>query len=129
MSKEYKISRGWSFPPSFSKQQRGNNMSTDEEDIRQSIIIILSTKIGERRFYPELGSETFEHVFENMNYTNITRLQNQITETLSTYEPRIKINEVRIGNRRDEGYAIVHINYSIPLLQTSYNIHLPFALG
>lgn len=129
MSKEYKISRGWSFPPSFSKQQRGNNMSTDEEDIRQSIIIILSTKIGERRFYPELGSETFEYVFENMNYTNITRLQNQITETLSTYEPRIKINEVRIGNRRNEGYAIVHINYSIPLLQTSYNIHLPFALG
>ena len=42
------LGRGWSFPPDFQNDKRTTRMSEYEEDIRQSLIILFSTRVGER---------------------------------------------------------------------------------
>ena len=50
MAEEYDsfLGRGWDFPPNFSRSLNGVDMIADEEDIRSSLEILLSTRIGER---------------------------------------------------------------------------------
>ena len=42
------LGTGWSFPPSFNKNLLSVEMVSDETDIKQSLKIYLSTKVGER---------------------------------------------------------------------------------
>jgi phage baseplate assembly protein W len=41
------LGKGWAFPPEFSHNDNPTRMSNYEEDIRQSLIILLSTRTGE----------------------------------------------------------------------------------
>ena len=38
------LGKGWAFPPEFSHNDNPTRMSNYEEDIRQSLIILLSTR-------------------------------------------------------------------------------------
>lgn len=42
------LGKGWAFPPEFSHNDNPTRMFNYEEDIRQSLIILLSTRTGER---------------------------------------------------------------------------------
>ena len=42
------LGKGWAFPPVFHTGVSPTAMVSDEEDIRQSLHIILSTRLGER---------------------------------------------------------------------------------
>ena len=42
------LGTGWSFPPAFDRESGSVEMVQEEEDIRQSLEILLSTSIGER---------------------------------------------------------------------------------
>ncbi len=123
------IDRGWGFPPSFSKHTKSAEMVVDEEDIRQSIIIILSTKIGERKFHLDLGSEIKNLVFEDLNHINTTQLENTITKVLNIYETRILLNEVSVHANSEEGSVVTHIDYTITSKGTKHSIDLIFSLS
>jgi hypothetical protein len=43
---------GWSFPPEFNQTEGKLAMTTDVEDINNSLIILLSTRPGERVMFP-----------------------------------------------------------------------------
>lgn len=47
------LGKGWAFPPEFSHNDNPTRMSNYEEDIRQSLIILLSTRTGERIHRPD----------------------------------------------------------------------------
>ena len=57
------LGRGWAFPPTFEKVTSPGDGTTDgrvamvsqEEDINQSLHILLSTSLGERVLQPEYG--------------------------------------------------------------------------
>ena len=63
------IGIGWGFPPKFSKQTRQVEMLMDEEDIKSSLEILLSTRPGERIMQPLFGCNLDEMVFEEINLT------------------------------------------------------------
>ena len=44
------LGKGWAFPPEFSHNDNPTRMSNYEEDIRQSLIILLSTRISSYGF-------------------------------------------------------------------------------
>ncbi len=129
MADTFYIDRGWNFPPSFSKYTKGAEMVTDEEDIRQSLIVLLNTRVGERMFHPDLGSPVYDFVFENLNYTNVTRLENSIHDLVSLYEPRIILNNVSIMKHVEKGELIIKLDYTIPSSAITNAISLAFPLG
>ena len=49
------LGTGWSFPPTFIKQNKGVGTISDVEDINSSLHILLSTRLGERVMQPEYG--------------------------------------------------------------------------
>ena len=61
------LGKGWAFPPEFSHNDNPTRMSNYEEDIRQSLIILLSTRTGERIHRPDYGTELYRYQFEQLD--------------------------------------------------------------
>ena len=64
MADELFLGRGWGFPVTFGNQGRLVTMVDAEEDIRQSLEILLSTQVGERVLNPTFGWKRDALVFE-----------------------------------------------------------------
>ena len=58
---------GWGFPPNFRKDSGDITMVSDEEDIRQSLMIYFNTKTNERIMRPDYGCVLHDLQFERVN--------------------------------------------------------------
>lgn len=121
------LGTGWGFPPEFDKTTKQVRLVSDEEDIKESIRIILSTMPGERLMQPEFGCNLRKFVFESANSTFIAGLNHAIYHALLNFEPRINfINAVVINRNEADGILFLEINYSIIITNTRHNIVYPF---
>ncbi|CAK9885819.1 MAG: hypothetical protein XXXJIFNMEKO3_02236 [Candidatus Erwinia impunctatus] len=68
------LGTGWAFPPRFSGAHLQAVMSSDSEDIEQSLTILLSTTPGERPMVPDFGCRIHHFVFEELTQTTLTQL-------------------------------------------------------
>ncbi|MCT4639737.1 MAG: GPW/gp25 family protein [Bacteroidales bacterium] len=121
------LGTGWAFPPSFKKEGEQTAMVSNEEDIKQSLIILLSTKPGERVHRPEYGCGIHKMVFEVVNTTTLTIMEDLISKAILMYEPRITLNAVSFDHSREyEGELAVLIDYTVRLTNTRSNMVFPF---
>lgn len=67
----------------------------DDNAIKQSIVNLLLTNRGERFFEPEIGASISELLFEPLDYGVAALIQTKIRDTLTQYEPRINILDIR----------------------------------
>ena len=70
--------------------------SKDEENIKESIHIILMTELGTRAGFPTFGCGMRYRVFDNIDDSLIYILSNEILEALTEWEPRISISLVQV---------------------------------
>lgn len=122
------VGTGWSFPPSFNLGQGTVDMATGEEDIRQSLQIIFSTRLGERIMNPRFGCSLQETLFEPMNSSLIAYLQNLIETAILYHEPRIDAESVIVENDATEGRLLIVIDYKIRGTNSRFNFVYPFYL-
>jgi uncharacterized protein len=121
------IGVGWSFPPRFDKQKRKVEMLKDEADIKSSLEILLSTRIGERIMQPLYGCNLDTMVFEGINLTMKTYLKELITSAILYYEPRIHLDSVEIDDsNQNEGVLMIILNYTVRVTNSRYNFVYPF---
>ncbi|WP_373522608.1 GPW/gp25 family protein [Aquiflexum sp.] len=121
------LGKGWAFPPAFDIQTKLVRMVSENEDIQQSIRIMLGTIPGERIMNPKFGCGIIKHVFETTDATSITILKDMIYDALLFYEPRIKSEKINIlTDRIEEGILMVHISYIIIITNTRSNMVYPF---
>lgn len=85
----------------------------DEAAIKQAIVNLLLTNKSERFFNSNLGSGVATLLFQPLDYGTAALIQNEIRNTLNTYEPRIKVISV-ISNPDDEnnGFDVI-LEYEI----------------
>jgi phage baseplate assembly protein W len=121
------LGRGWSFPPLFSLAQKGVVMAADEEDIRQSLRILLSTALGERVMQPKYGCNLNDLLFEPLNTTVRTYIRGLVKQAILIYEPRIQLNDVSI-EMLDEpsGRVDLVVDYTVRTTNSRYNLVYPF---
>lgn len=84
---------------------------TGEDVIKQSIKTILSTIPGERLRYPEFGSNLYRLLFEGMDPEVAADIRDDITETLSMFENRIRINRVKVIPDYDNNMYDIEVTY------------------
>lgn len=123
------LGKGWNFPPEF-KEGCGivTRMVEDEEDIRQSLHILFSTRIGER-FNRDYGSGLYDFVFEPITSSSITRMKDTIKRAILLYEPRIDPEKINIDTSRElDGVLMIKLNYRIRQTNTEANWVYPFYL-
>ncbi|AXB57645.1 GPW/gp25 family protein [Flavobacterium fluviale] len=129
-NKEAFLGTGWSFPPEFKRNNKGVVMTTDEADIKSSLEIMLSTKIGERIMLPRYGCNMDELLFETLDRTLKTYVSELIKTAILYYEPRIDVEKIDITQGDDlEGELLVIIDYRIRSTNSRSNLVYPFYKG
>ncbi len=123
------LGTGWSFPPTFRREFYGVEMLIEEEDVKSSIGIILSTVTGERVMLPTFGCNLQPHVFDPMNPPNIAMIEKIVSEALAYNEPRIIVQSLVSTPNPDAGLLEINIEYSIITTNTRYNYVFPFYIN
>jgi phage baseplate assembly protein W len=119
------LGRGWSFPPTFSQQQKGVAMAANVEDIRQSLHVLLSTKVGERLMHPDYGCNLDELLFESLNTTLATYIEDLVERAILLFEPRIELKRVNL-TEEEPGTILIEIDYVVRSTNRRENYVFPF---
>jgi phage baseplate assembly protein W len=124
------LGTGWSFPPRFEKQTNRVELVSDEDDIRESLIILLSTRPGERVMNPLYGCNLDDLLFAPLNLTLKTYVVDLIETAILYFEPRIDLNKIEINENNDlEGELLIELDYTVRSTNTRRNLVYPFYRG
>lgn len=118
---------GWSFPPDFDWRSSSVTMVSEDEDIKQSLRILLSTSPGERVMLPAFGCGLRTLVFENLSESTVTEIQDLVGRAILFFESRITVDriDVDVENVYD-GVILIDIHYTIGIINTRSNMVYPF---
>jgi len=81
--------------------------SSGEDNIRESMRIVLMTEPGERLYLPQFGAGLGRFLFEPNIVTTHTLITDRITDALKRWEPRILVEAVDVQPDRDDPHAAV----------------------
>ncbi|MXS82895.1 GPW/gp25 family protein [Nitrosomonas oligotropha] len=123
------LGTGWGFPPEFGHYGSMRTVSA-EEDIHESLYVLLSTNPGERVMQPTYGCGLKSQVFEEINETAVTVMVDLIKRAILFFEPRVVVENIRVdsGNSEDilNGLIKIDITYIVRTTNNRHNIVYPF---
>ena len=123
------IGRGISFPPRVGRDGR-IVWSEGEANVREAIQIILLTEQRERLMLPDFGSGLGRFLFEPNTVSTRHLIENQITRALIDWEPRIRVESVKVeADPADSQAAIATVTYKLIATQTSERVSLTVTLA
>nr|WP_319266266.1 GPW/gp25 family protein [uncultured Draconibacterium sp.] len=124
------LGKGWSFPPEFTKATKGVKMLRDEEDIKSSLEILLSTRLGERIMVPDYGCNLDELLFKPLNVTVKTYVIDLIQTAILYHEPRVDARKISIDETNElNGELLINIEYIVRATNSRKNMVFPFYKG
>jgi phage baseplate assembly protein W len=127
MEREF-LGTGWKYPVSV-KADGSFSSSSYEENIRESILLILGTAKGERLMRPEFGCSIHEFSYGIMDTLTQRMIENAIYEALVAWEPRIEVSEIKtLTEKASEGKLLISIDYKVRRSNTQVNLVYPFYL-
>src|SRR5262249_6019721 len=117
------LGRGWAYPVKFDPQTGSAAEAAYEDDVKQSILIILETSPGERVMRPEFGCGIHDMVFTAIDSAALTRVKASVTDALTKFEARIELNDVRVDPfEAAEGRLLVEVDYRVRSTNQSGNL-------
>lgn len=124
------LGRGWKFPISVDSHTGRVKMSEYEEDIREAIQIILTTRKGERVMRPEFGCNLHDHLFDVIDYTLLKQLELKVKNALVQWEPRITdVVVTATVNPSEQSLIEIHIAYLVRSTNNPFNLVYPFYIN
>ena len=121
------LGRGWSMPVALDPRTGLVASVAYEEDIRQSILIILETAPGERVMRPNFGCGIHELVFAAVDSTTLQRVRSVVEEALRRCEARIDVLGVNVSEAATaDGQLLVEIEYRVRKTNQLGNLVFPF---
>ena len=81
--------------------------------ISRSIRNLVLTTPGERFFNEELGSGVSELLFDNIDDISAAIIRDEIEQTIIRFEPRVKLQDVKVEGDYDNNEFNVTIKYDI----------------
>jgi len=122
------LGRGLGFPVTTDGDGRVDS-AAGTTDIEQAIRIILGTAPGERVMRPQFGCGIHERVFDSVNTTTRTLVEDDVRDALVEWEPRIEVLSVETLDAPDEDGALrVSVDYRVRSTNTDANLVYPFYL-
>ena len=123
------IGLGWRFPI-LPDESGGLGYVNGDENIEQSLRILLLTDLGERVMRPDFGCKAPRLVFAPGSTQYLGLLETTIREALRDWEPRVELEAVSAEvDLEDETRVNVSISYLIRQTNTRNNLVFPFYLG
>ncbi|MEP6925802.1 MAG: GPW/gp25 family protein [Pyrinomonadaceae bacterium] len=121
--------RGISFPPRIGTDGRVA-WSEGEQNVRESIRVILMTELNERLRLPEFGGGLNRFLFEPNTVTTRQLIRDRITKALAQWEPRVTVESVSVEpDSQDAQAAVATITYRLVATQTRERVSLGVTLN
>ncbi len=122
------LGRGWRFP--IRPDHRGRlNLTEQDESVRNSIFLLLSTAPGERSMLPDYGCGIHDLIFQPNTPTLRGNVQTHVRTSLIRWEPRIDVLDVRVETRPDAPtHLIIRVDYRLRQNNGKFNMVFPFYL-
>ncbi|MBQ4820698.1 GPW/gp25 family protein [Aquimarina sp. MMG016] len=118
---------GWAFPPEFFEGGAEVKKVSGEEDIKQSLQILLSTTFNERLMNAGFGCDLNQFLFEQIDQGFSSNIKNVVSDAILNHEPRIKLDEVIVDNADAEnGLITLSIAYTVRMTNNRFNLVYPF---
>lgn len=121
------LGRGWKFPVQF--KSGSAKLSQHEQDIKESLTILLSTLRGERVMRPDYGTTVEELMFEPLDVSTATLVGEEVKKAILLHEPRVFVNDVEAVQESLNGFMELTIDYTIISTNTRTNLVFPFYLN
>ena len=121
------LGAGWSFPLK-TDLQGGISLCAADQKVRQAILMILRTELGERRYRPDFGCRLSELTFAPLNSKTLFLMRLYVQEALETWEPRIDLEEVVTEPDPILGRVNIIINYRLKSNYEPGSLVYPFYL-
>jgi phage baseplate assembly protein W len=125
MSEEF-VGAGWAFPLRVNASG-GIAMVRREQELEESMRLILGTALGERPMRPEFGCAIHDYVFAPADATTAGRLAYEVQASLERWEPRIEVVDVDVTvDVTDATILYLDISYAIRGTNDPRNLVFPF---
>jgi phage baseplate assembly protein W len=120
------VGRGIGFP--FRTDATGSlALVVDDEEIRESIRLILGTSFGERPMRPEFGCAIHDLVFAPADAVTAGRAAYEVRASLERWEPRIEVHDVDATyDVGADGIMYVAVSYVLRGTNDPRNLVFPF---
>jgi uncharacterized protein len=123
------LGQGWNFPPEFRLNGAEVVLVAGEEDIVQSLRIILSTQLKERTMFPDFGSGLMHFMFAEKDESMVNNVRDVVSNAILDHEPRIEMNNLQVEEDPDElGLLLLSIRYTVRATNNRYNMVFPYYL-
>lgn len=127
---------GIAFPFRFNGAGRVDISTTSEDDfshIREEIIQVISTNLGERVFRPNHGSELHRATYDNNDITTIALIDSYVREALGTLSDIIEILDVDVNGDMEtndlDGTIIISVDVYVKKYLKSDTVIVPYKMG
>jgi len=122
------IGNGWRFPIE-PDPSGGLGYAGGEQNVEQSLRILLQTDRGQRVMRPDFGCTASRLVFAPGSDHFLRELERAVREAVRDWEPRVEVDDVRAElSPRDETIALVTLDYRMRASNTRGNLVFPFYL-
>ena len=127
MEKPDFLGAGWGYDSA--RLDISPTVTTDLENIRQSIWIILTTARGDRVMRPDFGCDIAKLVFATVNTSTTALIIHYVKEALMKWEPRITVKKVIVQpDEENDAQLNIGIDYVVNSSNSSENLVYPFFL-
>ncbi|MBE9047727.1 GPW/gp25 family protein [Pleurocapsales cyanobacterium LEGE 10410] len=121
------LGQGVSFPMRIDRQG-SLTLSRESDSIEESILIILLTEPGERRYRPDFGCRIHQLAFAPLNTETLMLIKIWVGEALEKWEPRIEIENIITQPINTKGQVNISINYRLKNSYDRRSLIYPFFL-
>jgi len=123
------LGKGWKFPVQVDATTGRIRMAEGEDDIEESIRIIIRTSKGERLMRPDFGCGLRDFVFGTTDETSLRLIASDVQDAIRIWEPRVKDVEVEVKpDRQNNGRVLMSVSYAVRSTNNLFNQVFPFYL-
>lgn len=123
------LGTGWAFPPAFDDGQQALTVA-DEQDVRESLRILLSTVPGERVMHPTYGCGLRRMVFEQVTESLLTEIRSLVEKAVLFFEVRITLEQIDFDtDELFDGVLRLRLLYTIRSTNARDNMVFPLYLN
>jgi phage baseplate assembly protein W len=128
MAREF-LGTGWRFPI-LPDASGGIGYTSGDENVEQSLRILLLTAAGDRVMRPAFGTQAERLLFAPGSVRYLRLLETTVRDAVRDWEPRVDLDGVSAeADPADPTRILVSIAYRVRSTNTRQNLVFPFYLG
>jgi phage baseplate assembly protein W len=104
-------------------QKNDIKVSYDENAVRNSLRNLFNTRPGQRFLFPKYGLNLHAFLFEPLSDENARTIGEVIVRTVTTFEPRVKVELCRVTPMFEENLYDIVLVVSLPTFNTKFSLN------